>query len=129
MRSGKGRKARITYIDGGATAALEDWLLVRGAAPGPLFVRIRKGEQMTRDRLSTSGVRHVTVERGGEARVAHFSPHDLRCTFISDLLDAGADIATVQQLAGHASVQTTARYDRRGERANARGSAVPEVEP
>ena len=70
---------------------------------------------MTARRMTAQSVLELLARRAGRARVARFSPHDLRRTFISDLLDAGADITTVASLAGHSSVTTTARYDRRGE--------------
>ena len=115
VRRGKGRKARITYTPSGCSQALERWLEYRGLEPGPLFCPVNKGGAITIRSMTDQAVLAVLARRARQAGVASFSPHDLRRSFISDLLDAGADISTVQQLAGHASVTTTARYDRRGD--------------
>jgi site-specific recombinase XerD len=114
---GKRNKVRTVPVENGARAALEDWLQLRGGEPGALFTRIGKGARMTGQRMTTQAVYFIFSERAGQANVKTFSPHDLRRTFAGDLLDAGADIATVQKMMGHANVQTTAGYDRRGERA------------
>ena len=113
IQAGKGHKDRITYL--GTTAPLEDWISIRGFEPGPLFFHINKGDRIETTRLSNSAVTHMIIKVSKLAGVQHFSAHDMRRSFISDLLDAGADIATAQKLAGHANVTTTARYDRRGE--------------
>jgi site-specific recombinase XerD len=116
IRSGKGNKPRTVYATNGTKTALEAWLVVRGLTAGPLFCRIRKGAKLLADsRLTTQAVYTILQSRAKQAGVKEFSPHDMRRTFVSDMLDRGADIATVAKLAGHASVTTTARYDRRAE--------------
>jgi integrase len=127
VRHGKGGRARIVYLTGGGTEALAAWTAVRGDAVGPLFLPINKGGAITPRRLTDQAVLALLGRRAARSGVGHFSPHDLRRTFISDLLDAGADIATVQRLAGHASVATTGRYDRRGEHAKQRAAALLHV--
>lgn len=112
---GKRNKARMVHVVNGARAALNDWLHARGDEPGALFCPVDKGGNVEIRRLTPQAVYNAMNKRAGEAGVKDFSPHDMRRTFAGDLLDAGADIATVSKLMGHASVTTTARYDRRDE--------------
>lgn len=53
--------------------------------------------------------------RAGDSQVSAFTSHDLRRTFATRLLESGADINTVRQAMGHASIITTQRYDKRDE--------------
>lgn len=114
IRQGKGMKDRIAYLPKLASAAVNDWLEVRGLEPGALLCPVHHHTIIIRH-LSDQSVLSILRKRQKAAGVAPFSPHDFRRTFISDLLDAGADIVTVQKLAGHADTATTAKYDRRGE--------------
>lgn len=116
VRSGKGNKERRVPLPGHAATRLRSWVRRRGFAPGALLVRsdAATGEPV---RMSSQGVYMRLRVIAARAGVPRFAPHDLRRTYISTLLDAQADIGSVALLAGHESVDTTARYDRRGERA------------
>ena len=128
VRHGKGAAQRIVYATGGAGEAIEGWILHRGDEPGPLFWPVLKNGRPTKRRISDQTVYDVLRRLREATGSKGFSPHDFRRTFVSDLIDARGDISVAQQLAGHASPETTARYDRRGERAKkeaAEGLHVP----
>ncbi len=124
---GKGNKQRRVYISNGAHAAMDAWLRHRGDEPGPLLFPVRKGGAIEHRRMTDQAVAERLRHLGGHAKLQHFSPHDMRRSCIGDLLDAGADIATVQAMVGHASPTTTARYDRRGDRAKERAAGLLHV--
>lgn len=128
VQSGKGGKHRVVFLPAGAAAALSAWLAVRGADPGPLFSPVRRGgHPVVGRRLTDGAVGYILNRRADAAGVARFGAHDLRRTAVGDLLDAGADIATVAQICGHAGPGTTARYDRRPEQAKQRAATLLHV--
>lgn len=140
---GKGDKQRTVPVPDDVARLIEAWLTVRGARrPGALFGRIRgskprrPGARRRRDRveretrtwlaltedggvphLSPGAVGLIVGDRFTAAGVVRPTAHDFRRTYIGNMLDAGVDLATAQELVGHANPATTARYDRRGARA------------
>jgi site-specific recombinase XerD len=107
--TGKGGKQRVVPLGGAATAALQRYL-ARGRprmAPGPsgrLFVSVRGRP------LHPSDVRRSLLRALERAGIAERSPHALRHTFATHLLEGGADLRSIQDLLGHASVGTTQVY-------------------
>ncbi|NNJ12367.1 tyrosine-type recombinase/integrase [Chloroflexales bacterium ZM16-3] len=124
VQLGKGRKARRVPMPAGTRHAVAAWLAARGevAADAPLFTSYDRRPSQRGGRITDQAVLHILLRRAGMVGVANLSPHDFRRTYISQLLDADIDIATAKQLVGHASVETTARYDRRGEQARQRAA-------
>ncbi len=127
VRAGKGNKDRRVYAPSGTVAALDAWLEVRGHGAGALFGRAVRGGRVGERRLADEGVAVILRDRAAAAGVTPFTPHDMRRTYISELLDAGADLATVQKMVGHESVTTTASYDRRGDAAKRKAADLVHV--
>ena len=117
---GKRRKQRTVYVSTQACQHIKAWLDHRGADPGPMFCPVSQTGEVRHTRLRGESIAYILRRRQQEAGTDTFSPHDLRRSFVTALLDAGEDVFTVQKLAGHADATTTARYDRRGEGAKRR---------
>lgn len=113
---GKGRRQRELALPGQVRRALSLWFEVRGRSPGPLFCPITIYGCLPARALSSQRLYAVVVQRALEAGIDHCTPHDLRRTFVTRLLDNKVDLNTVRQLAGHSDIRTTAGYDRRDHR-------------
>ena len=105
---GKGRKERVVPFGMPAESALRAYLPVRSKArprTDALFVNARGG------RLTDRSVRSIVQRRVRDiALVRRISPHGLRHSFATHLLERGADLRSIQELLGHARLSTTQRY-------------------
>lgn len=113
---GKGNSERTNPIPLKAHAIVQKWIDIRGTDKGALFVRYRRGGNLSKDRLTVSSIRRIISNSAKACGFEHIKPHDLRRTFATNLIDNGVDLFTVQKLLGHASLDTTRRYDFRGEK-------------
>jgi len=104
---GKGGKERIVPVGSKALDAIRGYLLLRGWVPedAPLFLNSR-GRRINR----RSVARIITGHAGKIDTVRAITPHTLRHSFATHLLEQGADLRSIQELLGHASLSTTQKY-------------------
>jgi len=124
---GKGEIERMQPVGADVVQAIRTWLEVRGNVTDgdgrkPLFLVVDKFGRVKNRRLDGAAIAWKLARRAEQAGIEPLddghtvSPHDLRRSFVTTLLDKGEDLSTVAKAARHASVATTSIYDRRDER-------------
>jgi len=106
---GKGSEERIVFLTGESIRFLKEYLLFRkkyfGTLTGPLIVN-KSG-----DGISIKGIYNLVLKRAAMAGLSHkITPHTLRHSFATEMLNQGADIRAVQEMLGHKSLSTTQKY-------------------
>jgi integrase/recombinase XerC len=108
VRSGKGNKDRVVPVGEPALEALKEWrraMPVAWELDGPVITNLRGGRLTTRAVENILGRRIINAGLG-----TSITPHGLRHCFATHLLNAGADLRSIQEMLGHASLATTQRY-------------------
>lgn len=122
---GKGNKQRKVYLPPDLEPIFDSWISVRGSTEGSIFPPIHKGQKKESIKICNMlpcSVYRIVKRRAKAAKIPTLTPHDLRRTFASRMLEAGIDLFVLQQSMGHASIAVTTRYDRRGDKAKVKAA-------
>lgn len=110
---GKGEKVRVVFLSDSAKKAIAAYLKKRGDMSEALFVSYGKGRPKTKDlpRMTPRSVERMIKQYAARAGITRkVTPHVIRHSFATDLLENGADLRSVQALLGHANIATTQVY-------------------
>jgi len=110
IKDGKGSKDRIVYMSDDVIHVLLEYLRVRPANKVKKVFLVKKGSH-TGQPISIRGIQKRMEYYAGKGKL-HISCHHLRHTMATQLLNADADLCTIQDLLGHSNVKTTQRYCR-----------------
>ncbi len=112
---GKGEKVRVVFLSDSAKDAIKKYLAKRKDMDEPMFIQFSKNKQKGtgRDdgRLTPRSIERMVKQYAVQSGISRkVTPHILRHSFATDLLENGADIRSVQVMLGHANIQTTQIY-------------------
>lgn len=109
---GKGEKVRVVFLSPAAKRAIKEYLNKRADLDEALFVQMGKNSKNAKDiRLTPRSVERTVKQYAIKAGITRkVTPHVIRHSFATDLLENGADLRSVQALLGHANIATTQVY-------------------
>ena len=109
---GKGEKVRVVFLSPAAKQALRAWEAARSDLGDALFVQMGRASKGARDtRLTARSVERIVKQHAVRAGITRkVTPHIIRHSFATDLLESGADLRSVQALLGHQNIATTQIY-------------------
>lgn len=109
---GKGEKVRVVFLSPAAKRAIKEYVDKRADLDEALFVQMGKNSKNAKDiRLTPRSVERIVKQYAIKAGITRkVTPHVIRHSFATDLLENGADLRSVQALLGHANIATTQVY-------------------
>ena len=108
---GKGEKVRVVFLSESARKAIKEYLLKRKDMEEAMFVQLSKISKSKQTRLTSRSMERIVKQYAIKAGISKkVTPHVIRHSFATDLLQNGADIRSVQMMLGHSNISTTQIY-------------------